>query len=95
MQAKRQTIQVNDSFQEINTKTIDDRNRITLGDLLKGCNRVKLYKNSQGEILLKPLVEIPSSEAWLFENKEALESVKKGLKDASEGKVTKFNLDEL
>ncbi|WKZ14633.1 MAG: hypothetical protein QY317_12065 [Candidatus Jettenia caeni] len=45
---------------------------------------------------LKALLEtIPSSEFWLYENKEALESVQRGLKEASEGKISKLNLDEL
>ena len=38
---------------------------------------------------------IPSSEAWLYRNKKALESVQKGLKQADKGKVRKLNLDEL
>jgi hypothetical protein len=45
--------------------------------------------------LLQPLVEIPANEVWLFKNKEALESVQKGLKEASEGKISKINLDEI
>jgi len=40
-------------------------------------------------------VEIPASELWLFQDKEALENVKKGLKDAAEGRISKLNLDEL
>lgn len=45
---------------------------------------------------LKILAEIiPSSEAWLYKNKEALESVHKGLKDAAEGRVSKLDLNEL
>jgi hypothetical protein len=38
---------------------------------------------------------IPSSEAWLYKNKKALESVQKGLKQAVKGKIKKLNLDEL
>ena len=38
---------------------------------------------------------IPPSEAWLYKNKQALESVQKGLKQAAKGKVRKLNLDEL
>ncbi|MEK7845968.1 MAG: hypothetical protein AAB257_03290 [Nitrospinota bacterium] len=45
---------------------------------------------------LETLAEIiPSSEAWLYKNKEAFESVKRGLKDAAEGKVSKLDLNEL
>jgi len=38
---------------------------------------------------------IPPSEAWLYKNKKALESVQKGLKQAAKGKISKLNLDEL
>ena len=38
---------------------------------------------------------IPPSEAWLYENPEALESVEKGLKDAVRGKTSRLNLEDL
>jgi hypothetical protein len=41
------------------------------------------------------LTLIPSSEAWLYKNKKALDSVQRGLKQAAKGKVTRLNLDEL
>ena len=44
-----------------------------------------IYTNSVGQILLDPQVTIPASEAWLFENKEALALVDKGMFDS--GKV--------
>ncbi len=89
------TVKINDEFKEVDTRTIDDRNRLTLGELLKGSKRVRLYKNNRGEVLVQPVVEIPASELWLFQDKEALENVKKGLKDAAEGRISKLNLDEL
>jgi hypothetical protein len=92
---KANTLRVEDEFTEVDTRTVDDRNRLTLGELLEGAKRVRLYRNRRGEMLLQPVVEIPASEAWLFQNREALESVRKGLEEASKGKVTKLNLDEL
>jgi hypothetical protein len=88
-------LKIEDEFEEIGTRTIDDRNRLTLGEFPKGSRRVRIYKNDRGEVLLQPVVEIPASEAWLFQNKEAFESVKKGLKDASEGKISNLNLKDL
>jgi hypothetical protein len=38
---------------------------------------------------------IPSSERWLYKNKQALESVQKGLRQAAKGKIRKQNLDKL
>jgi hypothetical protein len=92
---KANTVTINDEFKEVDTRTIDDRNRLTLGELLKGSKRVRLYKNNRGEVLVQPVVEIPASELWLFQDKEALENVKKGLKDGTEGRISKLNLDEL
>ena len=89
------TVRINDEFKEVDTRTIDDRNRLTLGELLKGSKRVRLYKNKRGEVLVQPVVEIPASELWLFQDKEALENVKGGLKDAAQGRISRLNLDEL
>ena len=83
------SVKINDEFQEIGTRTIDSRNRLTVGELVQGLKRVRVYKNKLGEILIKPVVEIPASELWLFQNKEAFESVQKGLKEMSEGKISK------
>lgn len=91
---KSNILKIQDEFEEIDTRTIDDRNRLTLGELVKGAKRVRLYRNERGEVLLQPVVEIPASEVWLFQNQEALESVKKGLKDISEGKISKVNPEE-
>lgn len=88
-------LRVDDEFQEIGTRTIDDRKRLTLGELIKDFKRVKLYRNDRGELLLQPVVEVPVSELWLFKNKEAFESVQKGLKDAAKGRVSKLNLNKL
>lgn len=88
-------LRIDDEFEEIGTKTIDDRNRLTIGDLFKGYKRVRLYKNERGELLIQPTVEIPASELWLFQNKEALKAVRTGLKDASEGKIVKADIDKL
>ena len=88
-------LRIDDEFQEIGTKTIDDRNRLTLGDLFRGYKRVRLYRNDRGELFLQPTVEIPTSELWLFQNREALKAVNTGLKDVSEGKIVKADLDKL
>lgn len=88
-------LKIEDEFEEVATRTIDERNRLTLGELPEGLKRVRIYKNDRGEVLLQPVIEIPASEAWLFRNEEALKSIKKGLKDASEGKISKLNLKDL
>jgi hypothetical protein len=54
-----------------------------------------VYKNSLGQIVLDPQVTIPASEVWLFNNREALASVKRGLIDSAKGKVSKINIESL
>ena len=92
---ERIILKIDDEFQEIGTRTVDDRNRLTIGDFMKGSKRVRLYMNERGELFLQPLVEVPASELWLYRNKEAIESVTRGLKDAAEGRISKLDLDEL
>lgn len=48
-----------------------------------------IYHNSIGQILLDPQVTIPASELWLFENKDALASVDRGMAESMNGQVIK------
>lgn len=88
-------LKVDDEFEEVSTYTVDDRHRITLGDLIKDTRRVRIYRNARGELLLQPVMEIPAAEVWLFQNQEALTVVKKGLEDAAKGRVSRVDLDKL
>jgi len=54
-----------------------------------------IWHNSAGQILLDPQVTIPASEAWLFNNPDALALVRQGLSDATLGKVSKVDLNTL
>ena len=60
--------------------TVDSRKRISLTKLLPGgkISSVRAYKEDE-RIILEPMVEIPAREVWLYENRAALEKVKKGL----------------
>jgi hypothetical protein len=55
----------------------------------------RMYLNRIGQIILDPQVTIPASEAWLFENHEAIASVRRGLADAAKGKVSKVDIKNL
>ncbi|MBA7573319.1 hypothetical protein ES708_15115 [subsurface metagenome] len=48
-----------------------------------------IYTNSFGQIVLDPQVTIPASELWLFENKEVLASIDKGMAESVNGQVMK------
>ncbi len=54
-----------------------------------------LYTNSAGQIILDPQVTVPTSEAWLFNNPDALASIRRGLSDSAQGKVSKVDLKSL
>jgi hypothetical protein len=74
----------------------DSRHRVVLpGNLVKEDIIYHIYSNELGQILLDPQVTIPASEAWIFQNPEILKLVKQGLSDASEGRVSKIDLDAL
>ena len=47
-----------------------------------------VYRNAIGQIILDPQITIPASELWLFQNKEALASVHKGLLESIHGDTT-------
>lgn len=67
----------------------DSRKRIALGRALDdlGDASFNVYRDEAGRIILEPHVSIPASEAWLFRNRKALDSVRRGLGQAAEGKV--------
>lgn len=48
-----------------------------------------IYANSVGQIVLDPQVTIPASEAWLFENKDALALVDRGMAESANGQLIK------
>lgn len=64
----------------------DSKGRICLGALADGVSSFILSYDGD-KIVLQPLSEIPTSEKWLFENKIALKSLKKGLEQAKSGNL--------
>ena len=54
-----------------------------------------IYINSFDQVILDPQVTIPASEAWLFNNSDALALVRQGLSDVAQGRVSKVDLDTL
>jgi len=66
--------------------TVDSRKRVSLTKLLPEgkVSSVRAYREND-KIVLEPMVEIPAREVWLYENKSALEKVKRGL--SQKGKI--------
>lgn len=65
----------------------DAKKRLSLGGAAAGATAFNIYRNSLGQLILDPVKTIPASEAWLYENPEALARVKQGLKESAEGKT--------
>lgn len=58
----------------------DAKKRVVLPkSLVREGTTYAVYKNSLGQIVLDPQVTIPASELWLFENKDALAIVDRGM----------------
>ena len=74
----------------------DSKKRVVLPAFLVGEDIIyHIYSNSAGQIVLDPQVTVPASEAWLFKNPDALASVRRGLAEAAQGKVSKVDLRTL
>jgi hypothetical protein len=64
----------------------DTKKRLTLGAALGDATAYNIYSNPLGQLILDPVKAIPASEVWLYENPQALASVKQGLRESAEGK---------
>lgn len=65
----------------------DAKGRITLGALAQGVSSYRAIQDESGKITLEPFAEIPAHEVWLYKNPKVLEKVRKGIKDADQGKL--------
>ena len=64
----------------------DTKKRLSLGAALGDATAYNIYSNPLGQLILDPVKAIPTSEIWLYENPQALASVKQGLRESAEGK---------
>ncbi len=76
---------------------VDSRKRISLGKLIsENTHLFEAHLQPNGDILLRPMRAIPEKEAWLYENQEALNRVRKGLaanKTVDLGSFAKYTED--
>ena len=49
----------------------------------------KVFVGKGGDILLRPAVSIPSSEAWVYRNPKVIGRIRQGLEEAGKGKTEK------
>lgn len=83
---------VKDSHFELITEIIkpDAKKRLTLGQALAQAGvAYNVYRNQLGQIMLDPVKAVPVYETWLYANKPALASVKRGLAQSAAGRTKK------
>jgi ABC-type nitrate/sulfonate/bicarbonate transport system substrate-binding protein len=81
---------INEEFKAIGVKSLDSKNRLNIGEKILRHLKVDAFEvfiGEGGDILLRPVVNIPSREAWIYQNPNILKRIQKGLKDAQEGKI--------
>jgi len=66
----------------------DSKGRIALGELARGVSSFRVTVDAEHRIVLEAFTEIPLREKWLFDNADALASVKRGSSDSAAGRVT-------
>lgn len=71
----------------------DSKGRISLGDLAKGVSSFSMTSKN-GKIILEPFSEIPARERWIYEDKEVLASLKRGIADAKAGRIKPLDLSK-
>lgn len=63
----------------------DSRFRVPLGDLAKGIDGFKVFKDDAGRIILEPYADVPLHEIWVFENPEIIAKLDEGHKQIKNG----------
>ncbi len=69
-------------------KNVDSKGRISLGESFAN-STVLVEERNDGELIIKRAVVLPAREAWLYANKGALGSVRKGLSEATNRQFAK------
>ena len=87
-------ITIREEFNSYTTKSLDSKYRITIGNKLfklfqkhMNIDAYKIFISKTGDILLRPTVSVPSSEAWVYRNSEVIKKIRKGLKESKAGKI--------
>jgi len=88
------------NFEPIGKGTLDNKKRIALTKAIEALQTAigqnldrltfEISYNKTGQILLSPEAHVPLHEAWLYKNKAALASVRRGIEEAGRGKARKI-----
>lgn len=95
---KKEAVEIKEKFMPVATRPLDSKHRITLGGRLyrlimskMKIDSYQVFVGKSGDILLRPAVSIPSSEAWVYKNPEVIGKIRKGLQEAGEDKTEKVS----
>ncbi len=100
---KEEELLLREKFKLVGIGSLDSKKRITLKEKVikepplgnMEIDAFEILIGSEGDILLRPLANIPSKELWVHQNPEIRESVQRGIQDVKEGRVVKVkNLDK-
>lgn len=102
MKTTDSTVKVDEEFVFVDTRSLDSKNRLTLAGswhkVITSRMKVDSYQvlvGDDGDILLRPSAVVPSREAWIYHNPKAIKKIRKGLEEASKGKMEKVvDVDE-
>ncbi|MFC1808192.1 hypothetical protein ACFL0T_07520 [Candidatus Omnitrophota bacterium] len=94
---EKESLNISEKFIPIEVKSVDFKNRINLGSkiitlvsrIMKRADAYQICIGNQGDILLRPVVNIPSKEAWIYKNPKVKKQFAQGLKEAAEGNIEK------
>jgi len=95
---EQEVLEIKEKFIPVDTRPLDSKHRITLGGRLyklfmskMKIDSYRVFVGKQGDILLRPAVSIPSSEAWVYRNPQVIGKIRKGLEEAAEAKTEKVD----
>ena len=100
---KENTVSISEQFMPVETKSLDPKYRINLGSKIislisrffNKADAYQIYIGKEGDILLRPVVNIPSREAWIYKNSKVMKQIRQGLDEAGKGKLEKTdNIDK-
>jgi hypothetical protein len=89
-------IEVRDShFHKVAEARLDSKRRLVLGKVALQAERFNVCQNELGQIMLDPVISIPLSEVWIFQDPQIRKDMQAGLEDARAGRIRKVKESEL
>lgn len=92
MENKRELVK--EEFKKLDTKQLDSKYRINLGKKIIryitsnfNVDSFEILIGKAGDILLRPVVNIPAREQWVYKKTDILKQIEKGLEEAKQGKT--------